>query len=113
MTKVSTSESPVLQGRGHQWLAELEAGSHHGMEEEEVVDFPSFCGARELGCFCSQSPICMEQGPALVYAPELWETQTPSLLGVRPNRENCWVSQLFSHGARMAGHSCASVSPGG
>lgn len=60
-----------------------------GWERKISWTFPPASGARELRlffwCFCSQSPLCMEQGPALVHAPELWETQTPGLSGVGPN----------------------------
>lgn len=87
MAKVSPWEFPSPWGRGHWWPLLEERG--HGMGKEHIVDFPSCCGARELRLifwhFCSQSSVCTEQGPALVHTLELWETQTPTLLGAGHN----------------------------
>lgn len=60
-----------------------------GSERKILLTFPPAAVPGSSGSFfwhfCFQSPVGMEQGPALVHAPELWETQTPGLSGAGCN----------------------------
>jgi len=79
--------APAGSRAGGRWSLLEECG--HRMERKTSRTFPPASGAKELRLFlwrfCSRSPVCTEQGPALVHAPELWETQPRRISGAGSN----------------------------